>query len=315
MVVLDHVKKIARKLLHFVRRDASESDPNVGSDLPSLLTDPLEALCFRQGGKKIAFECPLDRTVKLNGLSYSSVGYHPFVATLQEYAAGENTCYEDSVLKRYYATHQPAHAAEAIVGFGQAPRAYADYGAHLYRLTPWSSWSVEEMDQHVREWSREDAEEHGGTDQDWSLEIDGFQYHGPVSDRRGQLEYQRLVDVYESVRISGYNRSHGHAHFLMLRRGEDIRFLNIGEGNHRTAAMVALGYEKIPAVFGRSHIVDAGMANYWPQVRRGDWTQKQAEAYINHLFDFDSRAWARKHDLLCEQRIPANPLNSGRGDR
>lgn len=61
--------------------------------------------------------------------------------------------------------------------------------------------------------------------------------------------------------------------------------------------MTALGFQTIPARFHRQHVVDIEMAEHWPQVRSGLWTQEQAEAYFNHLFDFDSRAWARARGL------------------
>lgn len=312
-----YVKKAVKAPFHLVgldlvRREDPDPEPEPS---PPLFQDPLEALCYRQGGKPAAFECPLSHTIKQNGFSYSPDGWHPFVATLREYAAGKSRCYGDSILKRYYEAFQPANGADAIVGFERAPEPFTEHPPHAYRATPWRSLTVDEVDRNVREWSKEDVEEHGNAKQNWSLETDGFLYHGPVSDRKGQLEYQRLVDVYESIRTSGYNRFAGHAHILLLRRDENIRFLNSGEGNHRTAAMAALGYKTIPAVFSRPHIVDVDMAEYWPYVRRGVWTQEQSEAYLNHLFDYDSRAWAREHDLLVEQKPPVNPVDIHRENR
>ena len=67
--------------------------------------------------------------------------------------------------------------------------------------------------------------------------------------------------------------------------------------------MAALGYETIPAVFILPFIVTIEMVEYWPQVRRGIWTLEQAVAYMNHLFDFNPREWARRQDagLVVEQ--------------
>ena len=131
-----------------------------------------------------------------------------------------------------------------------------------------------------------------------TLECDGFMYHGPVSLKKGMLEYQRLIQSYESIRDNGYNRELGHAHFLILRRGKEIRYLALGDGNHRTAAMTALGYDTIPALFQRSAIIDVDMAEYWVQVQENVWSHDQAVAYVNHLFDFDSRLWAQNAGLL-----------------
>jgi len=312
-----YVKKIVKAPFHLVgldlvRREEPDPDPDPP---PPLFQNPLEALCYRQGGKPAAFECPLSATVIQNGFSYSSDGWHPFVATLREYAVGGSSGYDDSILKQYYETHRPANGAEAIVGFGEAPGPYAEHPPHAYRVTPWRSLTVNEIDRRVREWSKEHGEEHGDPEHDWLLEADGYQYHGPVSDRKGRLEYRRLVDVYESIDSEGYDRRLGHAHFLVLKRDGDIRFSGIGPGNHRAAAMAALGFETIPSIFYKFHVVDVDMAEYWPQVRRGAWTQEQAEAYFDHLFDFDSRAWAREHDLLPEQRPRLTRADTHRGDR
>lgn len=63
--------------------------------LPPLFNDPLEALVYQQSGryKNAFFRCPLNYTVKLNGLSYSPDKWHPFVETLREFAAGTTTKY------------------------------------------------------------------------------------------------------------------------------------------------------------------------------------------------------------------------------
>lgn len=309
MTFLEYLKKGIKAPLHslgldLVRRELPDLSP------PPLFSDPLEALSYCQGGKPAAFECPLSDTVIQKGLSCSPDRWHPFVATLREYAAGESRGYEDSILRRYYEIHRPANGAEAIAGFDRVPDAYTKYPPHSYRAAPWRTLTIDEIDRCVRTWSRDDDEEHGGEDGNWSLETDGFQYHGPVSLRMGRLEYRRLVNVYESIQKNGYDRRLGHAHFLVLKRANDIRFLAMGPGNHRSAAMAALGRETIPSIFASFHVVDADMAEYWPQVRRGEWTKEQAEAYIDHLFDFDSRAWACEHGLLFRDGTPAEHADS-----
>ena len=298
-------KQIIKKPFHLfgldlVHRHPPESDPE--PELPPLFDHPFEALCSQQGGGSAAFRCPLKYTVTRNALSFSPGGWHPFVAALCEYAVGESTEYEDSVLRRYYEAHQPDHAGAAVVGFEQFPETYTNHPPHIYRLTPWSSGTADTVDQNVRDWTQHDDQKYGDSGREWKLSSDGFQYHGPVSPQKGQLEYRRLVNVYESIKAGGYNRSQGHAHFLVLRRGKEYRFLNKGQGNHRTAAMTALGYDTIPAKFYNRYVLDLEMAEYWPQVRRGVWKKEQAEAYFNHLFDFDSRAWAEERGLLRKQQ-------------
>lgn len=275
------------------------------AEMPPLFEAPLEALRYEQGGKRAAFKCRLDLTVNQNGLSYSPNRYHPYVSALREYEIGGSTSYMESTLRTYYERHQPSHAGEAFVGFERWPVEYKNLPPHLYRLAPWHSLTADEVDQQVRYWSRENAKGVANLDQGWSLETDGFQYHGPVSERRGELEYQRLIKVYESLKADGYDRSQGHVELLILRRGQEIRLLNYGEGNHRAAAMAALGYETVPATFYHPYSIDFEDIEYWPQVRQGLWSSQQAENYIDHLFRFDSRRWARENGLLAVQ----NPLH------
>jgi len=292
-------KRAIKKPFHLVGLDlVRRPPPETETDLPPLFDDPLEALCYLQGGKPAGFQCPIKDTRMQNGLSYSPRGWHPFVATLRECAAGESTGYEGSILERFYARYQPGHAAEAVAGFGQTPEAYADHPAHVYRLAPWLSRTPEEADQVVRSWSKGDSIEHGGPKQGWTLDGDGYPYHGPVSLRKGQLEYERLVRIWTRLREVGYDRSMGDAKFVMLRRGDEHRFLSTGGGSHRTAAMSALGHDTIPAAFLTAHVVDIEMAGSWPQVRCGLWTEEEARAYVNHLFDFDSRAWALEEGFI-----------------
>lgn len=310
-MIYDVLKRIVKAPFHLLGLDLVRRRPPVPDAgrkpkvaLPPLFDDPLEALCYQQGGRQAAFWCPLTDVVKQNGLSYSPDRWHPFVATLREYATGDCRKYEGSILQQFYNMHQPGHAADGIVGFDQAPREFQKHPAHIYRCTPWRSRNADEVDQIVRGWSEGHGKEHSQTEGDWSFDRDGFQYHGPVSDRKGRLEYRRLTGIYERLKVDGYDRSLGHAHFLVLRRGDEFRFLNSGSGNHRTAAMAALGRKTIPATFQKDHIVEVEMAEYWPQVRDGLWTKTNAEAYFHHLFDFDSRAWARQRGLLLDQPDP-----------
>jgi len=266
------------------------------NDLLPIFDEPLAALAYEHAGHKAAFNCPLKLTLKSNGLSYSPDSYHPFVETLKEYESGKITTYEGSLLESYYRTHQPYNAAEAIIGFDKSPEFFKSQPAHIYWLSPWRPDDAQAVDKIVKEFTKKHSISHGEVEM--TLESDGYQYHGPVSEKKGRLEYQRLVRVFESIRKNGYDRSLGHAHFLVLKRGSSIRYLAQGSGNHRIAAMSALGYETVPALFQKSGVIDVEMAQFWVQVQKNVWSLDQAVAYFNYLFDFDSRAWAFNQGLL-----------------
>ena len=283
-----------------VRRSRGEKKANSpsGNPLPPLISDPLTALCLEQGGEPAAFHCPLSQQVNSNALSYGPAGFHPFVETLREYAAGKSSSYEDSLLKTYYEQHQPRNAAESIVGFEAAPDAFRRLPPHLY-LLPWRALSPKGVEREMRNWYKADIDEHAEVEM--TIDTDGVKGHGPVSQQRGALEYHRLVTLYERIKREGYDRRHGHAHFLLLRKNGHYRFLQNGPGVHRTAVMAALGYESIPAVFARPWLVDWTFAPHWPRVTDGEWDTAQAKAYVEHLFAFDSRAWGRTRGFIFNQ--------------
>ena len=268
--------------------------------LPPIFDDPLEALPYAQRQKRVAFECPINLTIKPNFLTYGSNGFHPFVETLVEYGKGKADCYEDSVLKVFYDNHQPKNAFEAMLGFDNCPDQYKDYPSYLYRLTPWEVKTPAKVMKIVRNFTREHNLDNNK--KNMTLETDGYQYHGPVSMEKGQLEFERLTRIYKRLKKNGYDRKMGHANFLVLKRGKDVRFLSHGPGNHRTAAMSALGYETIPGIFYEPSIIDIQMIEYWPQVKNGLWSIKQATDYFDHVFEFDSRKWAINKGFLINNR-------------
>jgi hypothetical protein len=271
---------------------------------PPILEDPWEALCLVQGGKPAAFLCPVEKCVNVNGLNFSRNGWHPFSAVLHEYAHREVSGYQGSILEKYYEKWQPQSAADAWIGFMHAPKIFKDLPPYFMYLFPWTSKSPEELEHSVRTWYRDDNREHGRSPD--NLDIAGFKEHGPVSPEVGDFEFNRLTSVLDSLLRQGYRRERGDVRVVMVKRGKDLRFLNFGGGLHRTAAMCALGREHVPATCQLPSVVDRDHAKYWPQVRRGIWSESEAIAYIDHLFDFDALEWAKKMDLTVPD--PARSL-------
>lgn len=296
-----NIKKVVKKALHAFGVDVVRHKPKTDNiALPPIFDDPLEALCILQGGEKVAaFECPLDRTIHRKGFCWdASKGWHPFVETLREYEFGKSKSYEDSILKVYYDRHQPQNAADALIGFGNPPDALCEYPSYGYRLSPWRSDTIEGIGEIVRYWTRKDNEEHGM--HGLAYEVGGNKAHGPVSKEKGRLEYERLTSVYDSIKENGYKYSEGLPHVRVLKRGDEYLFRPVRR-KHRIAAMAVLGYDSVPAMYDRISVVDITMVDWWPQVVRGIWSREQATDYFNHLFEFDSRRWARNRGLLFDQ--------------
>lgn len=324
---LGQIKSIIRALATACYRKFgfdSPSTPTLSIGDASIFSHPMEALYIAGGGdyvprreNQVTFKCPLEKCIIPNGLNHSAEGWHHLSAALQEYHRGDHRTFEGSILEKYYETWQPQNALEVLIG--------CDGPSALRELPPiiWQPWSMEDYkqrlqnrdlhyydNQSVRDYPGgekfenllENVRKSGGSLSTYVKSrigpyLSGHQHYGPVSRLKGELEYARLVHVYRSIREHGYQLDKGGILIRPIKRGDNYRFI-IWEGNHRIAAMNALGYETIPASFGKLWIVDTNEVDYWPHVRHGVWDRESALQYVNHLFDFDSKAWARERNLL-----------------
>lgn len=267
---------------------------------PPLARHPVEALVNQRCGQGDRFLCRTANIVMLNALGFSQASWHPFSAMLL-CAAADTIRYEDSVLARFYACWQPAHAALGVVGFAAAPSALTAAPPYGYHYTPWSDLALEQVLEQIRAYHAADCAEHGQPG--LHIDRDGFKHHGPVSHELGLTEYHRLRLVFASLASNGYDRRYGDVNVYVLRRDTELRVVCRG-GVHRVAAMVALGHPLVPARLCSPYLIDLREAAHWPQVRNGNWTLDGATSYFNHLFDFDARDWAQRQGLLepCDSR-------------
>jgi hypothetical protein len=259
----------------------------------------METIHRRNCHDLVAFRCPLSHCVEINGMSFSPLGWHPLVAAASEHAASGIGRYEGSCLERYYAAWQPRNAREALIGASAGPARLDDFPAWT-RHTPWSQQTFEESAAFMARIIEIENTAFGGAQLSPS---DGYVLHGPVSTRKGRLEYARLADLVDSMREAGFDRSRGDLTVEVLHRNGQFRFL-IVHGHHRAAAAAALGHDVVPAI--PVGLVDVRDAPHWPGVYRGLWTQAEALAYVEHLFTFDSMRWALDRGLP-PQRSPAVP--------
>ncbi len=297
----ESIKKITKSVLQRLNLDVRRVEHQVPPN-PILFEDPIEALRYVQGERQAAFVCPIKDLTYLIGFGLAPKGWHPFLATLQEYRSGLSTCYGDSILKTYYESWQPQNAQEAYAGFNEAPKSFAKLAPHLLYLLPWRSHDPSEVTRNIEYWSSLDNLEHGRPDLHFLKH--GLGFFGPTATAKGELEYRRLIYIYEEIKIHGYNRSYGDINLVLLRRGSEFRYITDGQGYHRAIAIAALDHETLPARFRNPFIIDVKDADYWPQVRSGIWERSEAVAYFNYLFDFDSYSWASERGLLLEQQHP-----------
>lgn len=238
------------------------------------------------------------RFTNYTGLTYGAQGWHPYVETLRQYAE-ENTEYDASILKQYYDRWQPSTAQEAFITFPSAPAPLSEYPPYGF-VSPWHTVSVQERLESLKQnvWS----ENRDAGFPKLGIE-DGFALQGPVTDQKGQIEFDRLLRTYRSIRDRGYELDSIH----QLIEGFSLVHSNTGDyrivvvhGNHRLAALTALGYERAPIRLVAPFAVRRHDASWWPQVKHGVWGEREAQRYFDSFFraSTEVRAWAEDRHLV-----------------
>lgn len=261
--------------------------------LADIASSALHSVYMVPGGQRAAFMCPLNDCRTIFGFGFGNENWHPFTAAIEEYAQNTHLRYDGSILHRYYQVWQPSDARHSVVGFFAAPERFGSHPPYAF-TPPWHSLSLEDRRAQVSRSCIHDYREHGSPPLD--LDVHGYRAFGPASDELGGFEFGRLMRVYKSILSVGYQRVYGDIEVDVVRRGSDLIFVS-GAGQHRRAAMSAIGSEAIPAVIRRPVVIDTRDVDYWPAVAQGTWTRADALSYVDHLFDFDSMGWAHGQGL------------------
>jgi hypothetical protein len=257
---------------------------------PPLYPGPFETWSRIKRDEPAAFIGDLSRCVTYNGFSFARNGWHPFVHAASEYLEGRASTYHGSALEGYYSAWQPSEGRAALIGAPDGPDELTRYPAYIIHA-PWLKLSPEDRLDSI---SQIIAEENALLGEPGLTIKDGYGLQGPVSSRKGELEYLRLLGIVRSLQTNGYDRKFGDITAQILVRGEEFRF-RIVHGHHRAAALAALGYSSITLV--PTMLVDIDNVENWTQVHSGYWSQSQAIQYFHHHFDFDPRAWASERGL------------------
>lgn len=236
----------------------------------------------------VVFELPIVKVYYPYQFCYAIDAWHPFVKTLLEFAVNPALTYEDSTLHNYYQMYQPETVREVLL-LGETSELGEELSAYpVPQYLPTLPW-----DPTIETYMRGEAglgASHGNQ---------GF---GPVSDKKGELEFQRLIDTFLSIKTQGYQpkaTGDGEITGYFVRHNDDYRFIIRG-GLHRTAVLGALGYEAIRVTFykGYPRWVDTHRISEWPLVRQGYITAETALAITERFFTDDGKEKARQIGLL-----------------
>lgn len=117
-------------------------------------------------------------------------------------------------------------------------------------------------------------------------------YFGVKSDKYIKEEYKRIFEVYKSIKRKGYKPTHSgkllkvnHITGYLLKKQDDYRFIVL-HGKHRLAALVKLGYTKVPVSFQVNRLkgVFDSDAKNWPSVTKGKIELNEAKQIFNMFF-------------------------------
>ena len=294
---LSVVKRILSSILAAVGLKVSrigKAEPTGRHRVP-VHPDFLVALHDSMGGRPTSFRCPVEKAVDFAGFGFAREQFHPFVEALRiRDSLGDTEA--EAFLRCFYDRHKPKNAAAALLDFPRPPEIFSQLKPHLHIWAPWVALSPKELSEHTHKWVVRDYAESGHPAP--NLTVGDFPRHGPATDHKLRLEFNRLRRLADSIKANGYDRTLGDCSFVVIRRGDDFRFIPHGGGYHRMAAMAALQYDWVPGrILGGSIVFDYADVDYWSQVRKGVWTKTDALAYVDYLFDYNSRDWyLRKWD-------------------
>lgn len=251
-------------------------------DLRGLTDDPLKA-AYLSPEQKFLLDIDLDKCLGLHAAAFScsATGSHPFVRTLQAYAAGTCRDYAGSELQAFYQRFQPRSAALAVGLSDDDTHQELSARSPFASTLPWDFLSPEENETVLKAICKQDYVDNG-----FALTADaGWKAWGPVSNDAGEAEFARLLHIFESLKKSGYHRHSaldGDIEGQVLSDGTAYRVL-ISRGQHRIAALAAMGATSapirlLPKTIARSDVT------LWPNVDRGFYSTEQALAVFDRVF-------------------------------
>ncbi|HTN08995.1 hypothetical protein [Agriterribacter sp.] len=209
---------------------------------------------------------------------------NPFVKTIIDYSKNKASDYGSAAIKVYYESYVPKNAGEVLRLsdndiFKQIP-------AYGYML-PWDNQNVAEIIK-IREGDA--RRENNREGKSFGLSA-GYTDFGPVSTAKGEIEFNRLVKVFENIKNHGYKENYylndgGIKGYFLTGDNDDWCFI-IKAGKHRAYALSALGYQDIPVVVecNAGMIKQVNDLRFWPQVSNGVFSKNEACIVAGKILD------------------------------
>lgn len=249
------------------------------------LGSPIDAIYYngKFGQRQLfSFDVPIEKCINIYGYKFSESESHQFVKTIKEFETNRNLSYKNSVLYNFYKNFQPRNLKEVYFLHSQYKKNLSkNSNSPLLEkepkilMQPWFSDIIEPFS------NGKEIKEEGLS------YLQGSQSFGPVTTTKGELEFSRIINTYNSIKTKGYHVDffHNQISGYFLKNENDYRFV-IQNGNHRVASLSALGYKKIPVIFRFNYprYIDIRDINLWPQVKNGNISLEDAKIIFNIMF-------------------------------
>lgn len=248
------------------------------SDFRDIDISPLKAV-YKAGGNQVLLNIPVSkcRTQIWHSLEADK---NPFVKTLIEWEAGHGE-FKESAMDIFYRDFQPKNAAEVLKITKNNVLSQLE---PLSFVLPWETSSIKE----IRDIRSRDAE---NENRKYGKKIGlshGYTEFGPVSDRKGNLEFDRLINIYRSIKKEGYKENlyseDGSIKGYFVTDSKEWCFI-ITSGKHRSYALSALGYKKIPISLEMNFKILKNINEYrnWPFVTDKTFTKGEIFDFFNKI--------------------------------
>jgi len=260
------------------------------ADFSQCLLHPSEAY-YASNGRPVVFGVPLSRMRGMGSCAYpcSKSSFHPYVLSLLSHHTKDSDGYAGSALELFYKAFTPSNVSEYL-GFNPKKGDNCAYLSPYKAVLPWEAVTPDQRELSVVQSVYKDQRSRRPRAK---LQLNDWHLFGPMSQEAGVSAWLRLVEVYESIKRKGYQRSSridGDIRGQVLlddRALETWCFWVWGGGQHRAGALGALGIEFAPVTFlqNRVAIIRRSEAEFWPQVIGGQFTLESAVSVFDRIIE------------------------------
>ncbi len=236
------------------------------------------------------------------GFRYGAGSTHPYVLAVEEYAGGRNPSYEGSALSRYWTAWQPGSLAAALGLSGPDIHPKLASAPPVHSILPWfgsDCLMTADLASYKPRWQ--------------AYYLEGYSLtrsNGPQSIEFGKQRLAHIIKTYEFLKSRGVwsTPPSGLSFFEQFPVGDILESdgrvaLMMADGQHRLAAMSALGMQEANVIVAVRHgrgpmVVRRSDVDTWPLVRMGVMTPGQALEVFDRIFRAEQPAGCVWPDAL-----------------